>query len=119
NEKLRARQDSANSDLNAVFKRPALPSFLIKAQQCFKVLGIRRTPVDAPRNRREDLLRAGFVLSGAGRRACKDLRDAARGGGTLNGKRSLNLQKTDVRIDREARDTAVFQHATCGRLGQD
>ena len=36
----------------------------------------------------------------------------------MSGKRSLNLQKTDFRIVREARDTAVFQRASREVLGQ-
>ena len=120
-QKLRACQDPPNGDLNTVFKRGALASFLIEPHQTFKVFGSCGTPISAPRQRRNDLLCASLFLGGLGRArgaACKHLAHAARVCRTLGSERTLNLQEANFRIVGEAGDPAVFERASRKVFGE-
>src|SRR5262249_38114712 len=84
----------------------------------FKIFRSDRTAIRAPRQSRNDFLRARFLLSRIQRAACKYLSHAARACRTFGVERSLNPQQTDLRIIAESCDPAIFERAACVVFGK-
>src|SRR5207248_736291 len=96
-QKLRARQNSPQRQLDAVLESAATAAFLVETLHPLHILRSHRTAIGPPHERCQDFSRAWLFLRGARWPARVHLADAARILGTRRRERSLNFQKADRR----------------------
>src|SRR5205814_6129359 len=105
----RARQQPPERQLDAFVKRARTTTFLVEIHQRLEVVRRDRTPVGAPRQRRQNLLRAGLLLAGVRRPTRKNLAHAARVLRTLGIERPLNPEEPYRGVILQLRDAVVFE----------
>src|SRR5262249_28163600 len=97
-QELRTRQNPVQGQLDAVLECSASAALLIKAHRPFEICRSRSPPERPPRQRRQYLPRAGFLLSRAIRMASEDLADALGILGARWVERTLYAEEPDRRI---------------------